>query len=209
MGQVQAEQTGAVPLSVSLPKAIGHLTVIAGLPAVGKSRLIRVLREDDTLRERMAVPKDTPVHTATELLELHWSGTIDHLVLHYDILRPFIKRFPSYELDPGTAALRSAEKITFFTLRTTPERLRAQLESRLASRPRKRLRKLRPFYADDRFLADWCDRWLTFVQLYRDVTVGHYLVDVHTDYVLTPVEDDVPAPGMLPGTALHTNDRPA
>jgi hypothetical protein len=194
MGQVSGEHSAALSASVSVAggrKAIGHLTVIAGPTAVGKSHLIRMLAEHDSLREQMAVAKDAPAFAAGELLKLPRVGTIDHLVLHYDILRPFIKGFPSHELDPGTAVFWTADQITFLTLRTTPERLRARLESRYASSPRKRLRRLRPLYTDDRFLADWYGRWLASVQLYRDVTAEHYFVEAHDGYALTPVEGSI------------------
>ena len=196
-----------MPVSVSVTygrRAIGHLTVIAGPAAVGKSYLIRKLAEHDELREQMGIAKDVPALTARAFLKMRRSGTIDHLVLHYDILRPFYHGFPSYELDPGTAGLRSAERITFFTLRTTPERLRTQLEARIARRSQKHLLTLRTLYTDDRFIADWYDHWLRSVQLYRDVTAGHYFVDAHRDYALTPLEDDVPCPAVLPRTALAT-----
>jgi hypothetical protein len=169
---------------------IGHLAVVAGPTAVGKSWLIARLAEDDRLRERLGVGKDTPAFEAGGLLKLRSLGPIGRLVLHYDILRPYHKRFASYDVDPGASVLGCAEEITFLTLRTTPERLLAQLDRRIASRERpreERFRKLRRFYADDRFLAAWYDHWLSFVEGFNSVTVGSYFVDMHKDYLLTSV----------------------
>ena len=61
------------------------------------------------------------------------SSPADELILHYDILKPHHKRFGSHAADPSTAVLYSAQAITFFTLKTTPERLAAQLDQRIAS----------------------------------------------------------------------------
>jgi hypothetical protein len=159
---------------------IGHLIVIAGPRASGKSHFIRLLRSDETLRERLGVARNAPALTAGAFLNLPVVGSIDQLVLHYDILRPLKIGFPSHELDPGTAVLRRSGSITFCTLRVPRERLSAQLEERIARRknPPKDLRKLRSLYADEEWLDSWYARWHAFVQQFSAVMAGAYLVDM-------------------------------
>ena len=133
-----------------------------------------------------------------DLLRRHLpSGAIDHLVLEYSILRPFRKStMRTYERDPVTLVFRRAETITFLTIKTTAERLCAQLDRRIRSmvrrnKPLYRQRfqgQLRPLYENDRFLDDWYDRWLTFVAGFEDVTTTNYLVNPHEDYALTVAE---------------------
>ena len=127
------------------------------------------------------MPKAVPAVTPKEFVKLKASDPADELILHYDILKPHHKRFGSHAADPSTAVLYSAQAITFFTLKTTPERLAAQLDQRIASHEQSptKLRKLRPLYEDDRFVADWYERWFTFVDQFHDVTTGNYIVDAN------------------------------
>ena len=135
------------------------------------------------------MPKGAPAVTPREFLKLKASSPVDELVLHYDILKPHHKRFSSHAADPSTAVLHSAQSIAFFTLRTTPARLAAQLGRRIDAykQPPEKLRELQPLYADGRFVADWYDRWFEFVDEFRDVTTGNYIVDADEGYRLTPV----------------------
>jgi hypothetical protein len=168
---------------------VRSLTVVAGPTAVGKTWLLRLLAADDQLRNRLGMPQTTRAVTPRELLKLKPSDPIDELVVHYDILKPHHKRFSSHAEDPSMAALHSAQAIAFFTLRTTPERLAAQLNRRIASReqPSKKLQELKPLYDEGEFVADWYDRWFRFVDVFRDVTTANYVLDTHSDYRLTPV----------------------
>jgi hypothetical protein len=170
-------------------RTIRSLTVVAGPTAVGKTRLLQLLAADDQLRERLRMPKGAPTITAGQFLRSNPVGSIDHLIVHYDILRPHNKRFGSHAADPGTSFLRHAEAIAFFTLRTAPDLLASQLDRRIAlhKHPPKKLRKLQPLYEDDRFLADWYERWFRFLERFRDVTTTSYIVDAQRDYRLTAV----------------------
>jgi hypothetical protein len=175
-------------------RTITSLTVVAGPTAVGKTRLLQLLAEDERLRERLRVPK-APAVTPKELLRLSSSGPISELILHYDILRPHHKGFRSHVADPATTTLRHAETIAFLTLRTTPERLAAQLDGRIAAHqqaPKKlrrlqQLRRLEPHYRDNGFVADWYERWFGFLERFRAVTTANYIVDADRGYQLTTV----------------------
>ncbi len=172
---------------------IGHLTVVAGPKAVGKSTFIRRLQEDEVLRRRVAIPDDAEVCTGGSWLRREADGPIDHLVLHYDILRPLERGLAGYEHDPATSALAAARAITFLTLRTTPKRLTKQLEQRIASesgsKTVRRLGALRARYDDEQFVAQWYERWLRYTGQWADVTVASSFLEVHRSYALTPVVD--------------------
>ena len=80
-----------------------------------------------------------------------------------------------------------------------------QLDERMApyERPPKKLRKLRPLYENDQFLADGYDRWFTFIERFRDVTTGHYIVDADNGYRLTPFPSAAGPAEPVPGLALR------
>jgi hypothetical protein len=169
-------------------RTIRSLTVVAGPAAVGKTRLLEHLATDEQLRDRLRVPR-APTVTAGEFFKRSPSGPIDELILHYDILSPHHKGLESHTADPAMSMLDHAETIAFFTLRTTHERLVAQLNGRITARRHVpwKLRKLRPLYESDLFVADWYERWFAFVKRFREVTERNYLIDVHRGYALAEV----------------------
>jgi hypothetical protein len=118
---------------------------------------------------------------------------VDALILHYDLLRVLDRGIPAYGSDPALSLLDGAQRITFLTLRTSAGRLRAQLEQRRIARPNRppdrqaHHRRLRTLYEDDGFVDSWYDLWLEFVARYEVVTIGHFFVEVHEGYALTPV----------------------
>jgi hypothetical protein len=179
--------------------AVGHLFVVAGPSAVGKSRLIRRLTSDDLLRERLGAPKGA-LRLNPRAAERHGPATLSSLILHYDLLRLLNLGIPTYEDDSTLAILLdSAQLITVLTLRTSPDRLRAQLEQRRTARPDRLpnrqayLRTLQTLYQDDGFVDSWYDRWLDFVARYGSVTVHHSFIAVHEGYAATPVSVTEPA----------------
>jgi hypothetical protein len=191
--------------------AIEHLVVVAGPPAVGKSRLIHRLGRDDLLRERLGVPKGAP-SLDPRAAEGIRPASAESLILHYDLLRLLNRGIPAYESDSSLALLLDgAERITFLTLRTSADRLRAQLERRRIARPNRPPhrqayhRTLRTLYQDDRFVDGWYDLWLDFVARYDTVTIGHSFVEVDDGYALTPVPR---VAGAGAGLARATAARP-
>jgi len=173
--------------------AISHLFIVAGPPAVGKSRLIRRLTSDDLLRERLGAPNGAP-RLDPRSAERHRPAELSSLILHYDLLRPLNRGFPAYDDDSILATLLDAARlVTVFTLRTTADRLRAQLEQRRVARPNRPpdrqayLRTLQTLYQDDGFVEGWYGRWLDFVARYGAATARHSFIEVHEGYAATPV----------------------
>lgn len=184
-----SSRTSADPVPpASNGRTIRSLTVVAGPAAVGKTRLLRLLATDEQLRERLRVPRARAV-TAGEFFKLRTSGPIDELILDYDILSPHHKGLGSHTADPAMSILGHAETISFLTLRTTHERLIAQLDGRITARQHApwKLRKLRPLYENELFVADWYGRWFAFVERFADVTSRNHLVDTHRGYTLAVV----------------------
>jgi hypothetical protein len=172
---------------------IERLFVVAGPPAVGKSTLIGRLASDELLRERLGAPKGAP-RLDPRSAERCRPAALESLILHYDMLRPLNRQIPAYESDRVLRMLMDpAREITVLTLRAGADRLRAQLERRRTARPSRPpdrqayLRTLGTLYEDDAFLAGWYGLWLDFVARYEAVTTGHFFVEVHKGYMLTPV----------------------
>ena len=188
--------------------AIEHLVVVAGPPAVGKSRLIRRLSGDDLLRERLGVPEGAPSLDTRSVLHRRPSA-LEALIFHYDLFRLLNRGIPAYEYDPTLALLESAKRVTFLTLRTSPDRLRAQLERRRIARPNRPPhrqawhRTLRTLYQEDGFVRGWYELWLDFVARYEAATIGHSFVEVDEGYTLTPVIRAVPKSAGLSRAAAE------
>jgi hypothetical protein len=176
---------------------IGHLTIVAGPTAVGKSHFINLLASDDLLRERFGISSDALVSTARSIGRNPPTEDVDHLVLHYDIMRPFSRNEKPYEQDLPMPLLGRAGTSTFLTLRAPEERLRAQLDARQAedTRQQEHFRALRRLYEDEPSLIAWYDRWLRFVQQHSGAR--SYLVHVHQNYAVTPVAEQPVQPRRL------------
>jgi hypothetical protein len=168
-------------------RRIKHLTVIAGPSASGKTHLLRKLRKDDLLRQRLGIAPDWLGMGENKLAEKLPRGEIEHFVLHYNILRPFDGMARTYETDPATSLFSCADKITFLTLTATIARLQAQVDRRLKKRDKPSLRAVRILYEDERFLRTWYDRWLQFVARFEGVTAGNYRLSPYDGHELTPV----------------------
>jgi hypothetical protein len=116
---------------------LGHLLLVAGPYGSGKSTFLSQLAADELPPEIQAV-----VPTGAEA----WAQTSGRkifardadgagsgpsgLVLHYNLLRPPIRAFGSYDADPVLEALDVADAITVFTLAVPLQRLIRQFVER-------------------------------------------------------------------------------
>ena len=149
---------------------IGHLVVVSGPTAVGKSSFIRALRSDAALRKKFGIA-DSFTQVGANRLDGLARGRHDTLVFHYDMLRPFDRPLQSHGRDPAFHLLDSAEKITFITLAASGDELRKRLRSE-AARPagrkgRKRHALLQKQYENPAFLSAWYDAWATVTAPYK------------------------------------------
>jgi SAM-dependent methyltransferase len=151
---------------------IGHLVVVCGPTAVGKSSFAKAL-EDPALRERFGIDGDYSFVQAKDLDRLA-TGRHDTLVYHYDMLRPFDRPLQSHGRDPAFHLLQSAERITFITLAADGKALQQRIgsESARASgrKGRKRHALLQKQYGNPTFLKAWYEAWATATAPFRGKT---------------------------------------
>lgn len=162
---------------------IGHLVVVSGPTAVGKSRFIRSL-DDPKLRARFGIADDYSVTSANDLDGLA-TGRQDTLVFHYDMLRPFDRPLQSHGRDPAFNLLQSAERVTFVTLAESGEvlqqRIRTEEAKPTSRKGRKRHALLEKQYGNPAFLKAWYEAWETATAPFAEGG-KRFLVRGHEDY---------------------------
>jgi len=175
-------------------RRIGHLAVVAGPTAVGKSTFAARLVKDRQLRERMGLDGDGwRVVDASEIAELT-PGRHDRLILHYDLLRPSRTGIRSHDRDPVLHLMGIAEQLTTLTLMAPADQLRKQLRQGEMAKPdrttrqRKRDAKLLASYQTPRFLDDWYAGWAAFSGRHAGHHARHLVVRVDRDCAPEPLE---------------------
>lgn len=129
---------------------IGHLLVVSGPSASGKSSFLKQLGTGGLPPDIVAAlppgASDWPQTNGRRIVggggsrgRPRLAREPDGLVLHYDFLRPFETSIAGYADDQALAALAAADAITIVTLHAAPERL----AEALAARPPK-VRRLDP-----------------------------------------------------------------
>jgi SAM-dependent methyltransferase len=172
-------------LVVANRRRIDHLTVIAGPTSSGKSTLYKHL---DTMRVELGLPlRDSAYITASAARDLP-EGRHEHVVLHYDLLRPFHSRLHSYERDIATDLISVAARVTFVTIVADRDRLCRQLvDGEIAGRskpPSSRHTQLLQQYAAPAFLSEWYRRWLSFCEGFSGKLAGHFIVENRGGFVV-------------------------
>ncbi len=142
---------------------IGHLVVVSGPTAVGKSTFIRAL-SDPSLRKRFGIEDGYSSIEAKHLDRLE-RGRHDTLVFHYDMLRPFDRPLQSHGRDPAFHLLDSAERVTFITLARSSDDLERRLRTNTAPEPNRKGKKrhslIEKQYRNPAFLKAWYEAWAT------------------------------------------------
>lgn len=138
LGSVEVFETGFKNRFgvIAEKRRVRHLVLIAGPSSAGKTTLIQQLRrgDQDALRAELGIEdwSSYGVLMANQLDQLdrkvkaHGS---DHLILHYDILRPWQRSAVTYEHDEALDLLDSADRISILTLVVDPEDLRRRFVS--------------------------------------------------------------------------------
>jgi hypothetical protein len=176
-------------LIIANRRRIKHLVVIGGPTASGKSTLLGRLGSDIGLRRSLGLD-GIELHFGHEDRENLPIGEIPGLVLHYDILRPYLRSIKTYERDPRCDFLKLAEKITLVTLMSPREVLRRRLKhnemgNRWRKRKAKRYEELYRQYGTNRFLETWYEAWFKYCGRYRQVVQNLlYISDDTTARVL-------------------------
>jgi SAM-dependent methyltransferase len=170
-------------------RRIDQLTVIAGPTSAGKGTLFRALDAD--LRSKLGIPLSDSGYVTASLARTLPPGRHSHVVLHYDMLRPFETSLHSYDRDLAVDLIRMAQRVTFLTIYADPERLQRQItaseiDSRNPGKQSHRHLKIRELYKDPGFIASWYFRWLEFCEAFREKTAGSFFLQNRGDYTILP-----------------------
>jgi hypothetical protein len=141
-------------------RRIGHLAIVAGVSASGKSSLLDRLRDDPDLRARLDLPEEPPmVVTAMDLAGLPRTF-IPTLVVHYDLMRLIRHDLRAYRDDPALEILREADTLQSIVLAQSPDVLRERLHARF---PDPVARERYQWFAEPGFVAGrymgWFEYW--------------------------------------------------
>jgi predicted RNA methylase len=161
-------------LIVANKRRIKHLVVISGPTASGKSTLLQRLHSDIELRRNLGLEGIDVHYSGKDRQELP-IGEMAGLILHYDILRPYLRSIRTYERDPRCDFLKQAEKITLVTLMSPREVLcrrfeRSELGYRWRKRKARRYEELYRQYGTGRFLETWYENWFKYCERYPQIT---------------------------------------
>lgn len=156
-------QTATVPQrkqeSRSGQKRIGHLVLVAGISASGKTSLLARLRDDPAIRARLDLPASRPrIVNAMDLGELP-KRFIPNLVIHYDLMRPVRHSFESYSDDPALLVLREAHVLHSVILAQSVPELRNRLRARF---PDSTAKARHEKFAEPGFVLGRYRKWLAY-----------------------------------------------
>jgi hypothetical protein len=166
-------------------REIDTLTIIAGATSSGKSTLMERLCKDAALRQQFDLPHITVTASARTLRALP-ARALDHVLFHYDLLRPFARPLRSYARDPALSLMRAAKRVNILTIMTPQQRLLAQLEENELAGKKPSARHLELFrrYQVPGFLDEWHRAWFAFCQ--AKAVSRHDIVVNDENYRLLP-----------------------
>jgi SAM-dependent methyltransferase len=174
-------------------RRIRNLTIVAGPTSSGKSTFRDYLAKDENLRAKFGLPAEPARMTSANNVKDLPPGAHDHVLLHYDVLRPYKRSLRTHDRDPATSILECAEKVSIFTIMATPDRMRQQLRSgeivtkAFWRRPRRHLDLLEQ-YAQPNFLHEWYAAWFKFCDRHKARVVKNVVVENDGDYRFHPAE---------------------
>jgi 2-polyprenyl-3-methyl-5-hydroxy-6-metoxy-1,4-benzoquinol methylase len=188
-------------LVVAKKRRVDNLIVVAGPTSSGKSTMIDELRagHHSELARRLGIEslEGLPFLGASKLARdetVHYS----RLIYHYDFLRPFGRSAKTHDRDEALDLLNSAKRISFVTLNTPPEQLRAQLQKGelSVSKPSTRHKRIAKLYEREETIRSLYREWFDYIDSragYIDGEIGARVV----------VERD----GVQPGSSVHIVDQ--
>jgi SAM-dependent methyltransferase len=176
-------------------RRIGHLALVVGPTAVGKSTLLNRLIANSGMRQELGLDGSDWLPLQAKDARSLPEGRQERVLLHYDFLRPSRSGIRSYDRDPVLRLLDVADRVTILTLMTPAVRLRAQLLSGevakqdRTSRQRKRDRDLLKKYESPVFLQDWYEAWVEYCSRHSDRVQRHELFVNDEAYRRYPIEN--------------------
>ena len=178
--KIVARSSRASSVIAATKRSIDRLTIVAGPTSSGKSTFIKQLCQSAELRRSLSIPNSIDAETsANECAQLP-TGTLGHVLFHYDTLRP-LGRYRTYSRDPALTLLHASGSITVLTLRPPPEQLMRQFEGAGHGPSRRKLR-LRQLYAEPGFLDRWYSIWFRQVAGFHGIR-RHLVIENQCDGV--------------------------
>lgn len=118
-------------ITIAHKRRIGHLLVVSGPTSAGKKTLMRKLLANELpeLAARLGTPDGSlwgPPLNAEKIAEPS-DPVRPRLMLHHDLMRPYLRSAMVHERDEALDILDTAERITFVTVWTPPARLVQQI----------------------------------------------------------------------------------
>lgn len=163
---------------------IGHLLVVSGPTSSGKSTFADRFLADHQLRTRLGIKEDGWILTKAGKAGGLPTGRVENAVLMYDLMRPYRQAIRTIERDIVLDLLKIADKVSFITLVTPVERLRAQISDKEVKRligklGEKRQDELLSVYRQGNgspVLRSFYEEWFAYRERYRHKTAHDVLV---------------------------------
>ena len=183
-------------ITVADKRQIGHLLVVSGPTSAGKKTLMRKLLANElpALAERLGTADSSiwgePFNAQKNFIPTE--PVREHMILHQDFMRPFLRSAISHERDEGNDILGTARRITFITVWAEPDKLakqitKAEIEPFQArgKKPRRHLR-IREVYEDGDKVLEHYERWFAFTE---GKSTDHIVVSPHDGFSMHSIEE--------------------
>jgi 2-polyprenyl-3-methyl-5-hydroxy-6-metoxy-1,4-benzoquinol methylase len=144
-------------------RKVETITVVAGLTSAGKSTFIKNLMSSSDFRKRFNIPDHIDTVASGDLYQSPLSDPLKHVILHYDILRPFDRALRTHDRDPVLSFLSTAKNVNILTIKPSSERLIEQITSG-EPKSSERHQKIKHLYLDPEFLSRWYGSWEDFIK---------------------------------------------
>lgn len=183
-------------------KRIGHLVLVAGISASGKTSLLARLRDDPVIRARLDLPAWRPrIVNAMDLGHLPM-GFIPSLVIHYDLMRPIRHGFKCYSDDPALLILREARVLHSIMLAQSVTELRQRLCARFPD-PTAKARYMK--FGEPGFVVGRYRKWLEYWDM-LECAPSHWFLKSDEHYSLLPGRAELLS--LVGGVGTSSQDDP-
>jgi 2-polyprenyl-3-methyl-5-hydroxy-6-metoxy-1,4-benzoquinol methylase/predicted kinase len=189
-------------IAIGHKRRIGHLVVVAGLQASGKSTLIENIKAktDSVVAERIGIDQSQN-WSVQHFGSLSENEDAEHpnLILHYNISKHLIDGDLYHHSRALSDVMATAEKVTIVTVWCPRERLLQQFQegrtgnrkkSVLSRRHRKKIRHLTELYDSDTAFQAMFDEWIAFVKARPD---PNFVVEYDDVYRVSTTSEWKPA----------------
>jgi predicted kinase len=185
-------------IAVAHKRRIGHLVVVAGLQASGKSTLIRdvVSNPDSVIPQQIGIDKtrNWTVQRFGSLIE-NREPAQPNLILHYNISKHLVDGDLYHHSRALADVMATAERVTIVTVWCPRERLLEQFragrtgnrkKAMLSRQHRKKIRQLSALYESQMAFNAMFEDWFAFVR--RQPDMG-FVVEYGTGYQVSTMAD--------------------